>query len=30
MEADQNFRWYTIKKMTGMVLTKGTKDIGGK
>jgi LPS export ABC transporter protein LptC len=30
MEADQNFRWYTIKKMTGIVLTKGTKDIGGK
>lgn len=24
MEADQNFRWYTIKKMTGMVLTQGT------
>jgi LPS export ABC transporter protein LptC len=24
MEADQNFRWYTIKKMTGMVLTAGT------
>jgi lipopolysaccharide export system protein LptC len=23
MEADQNFRWYTIKKMTGMVLTQG-------
>jgi LPS export ABC transporter protein LptC len=23
MEADQNFRWYTIKKMTGMVLTSG-------
>ncbi len=29
MEADQNFRWYTIKKMTGIVLTKGN-DIGGK
>ena len=24
MEADQNFRWYTIKKMTGMVLTQGS------
>ena len=24
MEADQNFRWYTIKHMTGMVLTQGT------
>jgi LPS export ABC transporter protein LptC len=24
MEADQNFRWYTIKKMTGMVLTAGS------
>jgi LPS export ABC transporter protein LptC len=24
MEADQNFRWYTIKKMTGIVLTKGS------
>ncbi len=23
MEADQNFRWYTIKKMTGIVLTNG-------
>jgi LPS export ABC transporter protein LptC len=23
MEADQNFRWYTIKKMTGVVLTSG-------
>ena len=28
MEADQNFRWYTIKKMTGIVLTKGN-DLGG-
>jgi LPS export ABC transporter protein LptC len=25
MEADQNFRWYTIKKMTGIVLTKGNE-----
>lgn len=25
MEADQNFRWYTIKKMTGMVLTQGNE-----
>lgn len=24
MEADQNFRWYTIKHMTGMVLTAGS------
>jgi LPS export ABC transporter protein LptC len=24
MEADQNFRWYTIKHMTGMVLTQGS------
>lgn len=24
MEADQNFRWYTIKKMTGIVLTQGS------
>jgi LPS export ABC transporter protein LptC len=24
MEADQNFRWYTIKKMTGIVLTSGS------
>jgi LPS export ABC transporter protein LptC len=23
MESDQNFRWYTIKKMTGVVVTKG-------
>lgn len=23
MEADQNFRWYTIKKLTGTVLTSG-------
>jgi LPS export ABC transporter protein LptC len=23
MEADQNFRWYTIRKMTGIVLTAG-------
>jgi LPS export ABC transporter protein LptC len=30
MEADQNFRWYTIKKMTGIVLTKGASDLGGK
>jgi LPS export ABC transporter protein LptC len=30
MEADQNFRWYTIKKMTGIVLTKGANDLGGK
>jgi LPS export ABC transporter protein LptC len=28
MEADQNFRWYTIKKMTGIVLTKGN-ELGG-
>ena len=28
MEADQNFRWYTIKHMTGVVLTKGN-EIGG-
>ena len=23
MEADQNFRWYTIRKMTGIILTAG-------
>jgi len=23
MEADQNFRWYTIKKLTGSILTSG-------
>ena len=23
MEADQNFRWYTIRKLTGVVLTQG-------
>jgi LPS export ABC transporter protein LptC len=23
MEADQNFRWYTIRKMTGIILTSG-------
>jgi hypothetical protein len=24
MEADQNFRWYTINKLTGSVLTAGS------
>ena len=30
MEADQNFRWYTIKKMTGIVLTQGNSLPGGQ
>ena len=30
MEADQNFRWYTIKKMTGIVLTQGNALPGGQ
>jgi LPS export ABC transporter protein LptC len=30
MEADQNFRWYTIKKMTGVVLTQGSGLPGGQ
>jgi len=25
MEADQNFRWYTIRKLTGTVLTEGNQ-----
>ena len=28
MEADQNFRWYIIKKMTGTVLTHGSEITG--
>jgi hypothetical protein len=23
MDADQNFRWYNIRKLTGVVLTSG-------
>jgi LPS export ABC transporter protein LptC len=30
MVADQNFRWYTIKKMTGVVLTQGSALPGGQ